>query len=409
MTTIVGVGPITREHTKRVADKLVQRGIVKKSDSFEIKMQITTKSLVKSWAQKHLKMNDKDWDEIKIQQIVAAENSDIVFIYCELQDDAAKITINAKKLPQESNSEAPRITMYIDSRARKRHKAILNIAKTVREHSKFTVQTTVRIGKSDFLLRKREKGDTTPWGEIAPIIITQELPEFEIGEYKDIINPENVIQRDHEIEADEEDIEAEKVSQEIEDQLKKQNKRSHDISESNENSNGMPRKASRKDKDSIKDKDETGSDGDIESDGESKSNNILNSTPIPIQRNETLQKPTQKLMSIQEIPNKMIMKEHYFSLPETPARMNIHSRGSNMINTVPETPDYFNWNEQTNKKRNQSWTSSEYNENNYENNYENPLTGQEYPEDPLDTAMMTSQNMSVYENKSNKSTDIHHE
>ena len=81
--------------------------------------------------------------------------------------------------------------MYIDRRGAKRHKAIVNIAKTIREHSNNTIQTSIRTGKNDFLLRKRTKGSDTPWMEIPPIIITQEIPQFEVGTYKDILNPEN--------------------------------------------------------------------------------------------------------------------------------------------------------------------------------------------------------------------------
>ena len=75
--------------------------------------------------------------------------------------------------------------MHVDVRAKKRHQAILKIAKTIREHSKNTVQTTVRTGKRDFLIRQRPKSEI-PWNEIPPEIIKQKLPNFEIGDYQNI-------------------------------------------------------------------------------------------------------------------------------------------------------------------------------------------------------------------------------
>ena len=81
--------------------------------------------------------------------------------------------------------------MYVDRRALKRHKAYQNIAKSIREHSNNETQTTIRTGKSDFLLRTRPRGNKTPWSEIHPTVITQKIPEFEIGNYDDIVNPQN--------------------------------------------------------------------------------------------------------------------------------------------------------------------------------------------------------------------------
>ena len=86
---------------------------------------------------------------------------------------------------------SPRIAMYVDRRAAKRHKAYLNIARTIRENVHEPTQTSLRTGKNYFLLRSRIKGDLTPWNEIPPLLINQEIPEFEIGNYRDIVNPSN--------------------------------------------------------------------------------------------------------------------------------------------------------------------------------------------------------------------------
>ena len=187
----VGIGPLTKDHIARVGCLLQTKGLFSPEDTKMEKQQRTVKSHVKSWCRKNLKMEDKDWDTIELVNIITAENSDIVFLYCKTNEDATKLTSRAKHLPRDMGPETPRIVMYIDRRAMKRHKAILNIAKTLREHSKNSVQTNIRTGKNDYLLRKRNKGDDTPWSEIPPMILAQKIPEFEVGRYKDMINPDN--------------------------------------------------------------------------------------------------------------------------------------------------------------------------------------------------------------------------
>ena len=46
-----------------------------------------------------------------------------------------QITSNANNLPGDNGPESPRIIMHVDVRAKKRHKAILNIAKSIRDIS----------------------------------------------------------------------------------------------------------------------------------------------------------------------------------------------------------------------------------------------------------------------------------
>ena len=83
------------------------------------------------------------------------------------------------------------------------------------------------MGKKDFLLRQRVKGSTTPWAEIPPISIHQELPDFEIGIFNDIVNPEkNIKDNDNK----DENIDDEML-QEIAQDLSKQNSQNEDMSQ----------------------------------------------------------------------------------------------------------------------------------------------------------------------------------
>ena len=120
------------------------------------------------------------------------ENSEIFFMKCKTQSDATMFTSQARNLPQEASSTSPRLVMYVDQHALKWYKAMQIIAKSMRDHDR-NIQTTIRTGKNYFLLRKRQWGDPTPWMEIPPVIIDQQLPAFEVGTY-DIINPGNNVE-----------------------------------------------------------------------------------------------------------------------------------------------------------------------------------------------------------------------
>ena len=89
---------------------------------------------------------------MEINNILITDNSIIVFINCKSQEDTNMFTSRAKNIPQDNDPDAPRLVMYVNRRATKRHKAIVNIAKTLREQANNMIQTTIRVGKNDFLL-----------------------------------------------------------------------------------------------------------------------------------------------------------------------------------------------------------------------------------------------------------------
>ena len=142
---------------------------------------------------RNLKLTDEDWDDIHIREIrqTNSEEADIIFIERETREDAAKITVKAKNLVNNNKVDDPRLVMFVDKRATKRFNAIQNIARTNRQKSEGTKQTTIRNGRYDFLLRQKDKGDTTPWNLIPPLNLDQDLPDIEIGMFKNIYTPRN--------------------------------------------------------------------------------------------------------------------------------------------------------------------------------------------------------------------------
>ena len=187
----VGIAPITQKHIKQVCELLTSKGILKRSEPYPIRIQRTIKSLVKAWTIKNLRLTEEDWDKITIKEIrqTSAEESGIIFMECESRDDVALITSKARNLSNSGDTNNPRLVMYVDKRSKKRFNAIQIIAKSIRQTSQNTVQTTIRNGKHDYLLRKKEKNDPTPWNLIPPLIIDHELPDFEIGMFKNIYAP----------------------------------------------------------------------------------------------------------------------------------------------------------------------------------------------------------------------------
>ena len=55
--------------------------------------------------------------------------------------------------------------------------------KAIRSDNK--TKTNIRIGKTDYLVRTQPKSCNEKWLEIAPIVITEKIPEFNVG----IIDP----------------------------------------------------------------------------------------------------------------------------------------------------------------------------------------------------------------------------
>ena len=269
----VGVAPISHDHIIRVQDNLVKRGVINPKLPNKEKLQITTKSLVKSWSRKHLKMDEKEWKEINIDEISTTDNSYIIFIKCKTQEDAALITTRARHLPNDTGTETPRIVMHVDIRAKKRHQAILKIAKTIREHSNKTLQTSVRAGRQDYLLRKRGKGSNIPWNQIPPEIITQNLPQFDIGDFENIFDDKE----------NEEEVDMEEID-EIEKDIRSNTKRNRSTDKSPKQRRNK-QKLSRTHELSESSKESGTSDSSSESDDDH-IDKLMNSTPNPASRNK---------------------------------------------------------------------------------------------------------------------------
>ena len=130
----VGFGPITKDKLDQVQENMMRRGVIDRCEPYQLRMQRTIKSFVKTWATTNLKMEEQQWNSIQVEKIVQSpsESGDIIFLTCQSAEDVSIITSHAKNLPQGGNPNAPRIVMYVDPKARARYAAVQSIAKTIR-------------------------------------------------------------------------------------------------------------------------------------------------------------------------------------------------------------------------------------------------------------------------------------
>ena len=217
------------------------------------------------------------------------------------------------------------------------------MAKTIREVSNNTVQTSVRAGRHDYLLRKRIKGSNTPWSQVPPLVLTQELPEFEIGLYNDIVNPSNRVEGQEQQDQPITEQEMQNISEDIQKQYAaKRNRSKEEKSPRNTRQKTKETKQNESDPESSSgtgSSSSSGAESDTEGESEDEKNpkKILNSTPLPDMNSTIPIIIDRDTKTSQEPPQPAIWNTHYHSLPSTP-HPNAQKIKNKKLTTVPETP-----------------------------------------------------------------------
>ena len=65
----VGIAPISKKHVLAVCESMTKKGILKRSEDHDTRVQRTIKSLVKTWTKKNLQIKEDDWNNIKVTEI----------------------------------------------------------------------------------------------------------------------------------------------------------------------------------------------------------------------------------------------------------------------------------------------------------------------------------------------------
>ena len=219
----------------------------------------------------------------------------------------------------------------------------------MRDHSKNTLQTSLRTGKNDFLLRKRQKGDETPWSEIPPVLIQQVIPEFEVGIYTDMINGENIIIDELEIDQiEDDDPEIDEIARDLEKTLHfKRNRTTED--------NSLEKKLPYKKGKIFSDGSSPEQSDNKENDETDRTRSRLNSTPIELEENQLNNKIPSQIKTLDHQTNKFQLIEHYFSVQETP-QLKLQPSGRIKFQMIPETPEVprINTNNEVQERRDQT-------------------------------------------------------
>ena len=182
----IGISPIKPDSIEKTLITMEKKGYFDQNMDYATKKASTIKSMVKAWTLKNLKMTDTEWNEIQLQEIrQVSTTSDIIFLKFSSPEQTSKITAKARNLPADSNPDSPRLVTYVLQQGSSRYKGFQQLAKKLRLLSPEPIKTNIRCGKFDFLLRIQPKSESKPWGSIAPIIIEQNLPDFNVGILKD--------------------------------------------------------------------------------------------------------------------------------------------------------------------------------------------------------------------------------
>ena len=113
---VIGAAPITSEHLESVEKTMIKRGVLNTNQPKDFRKQITIKSVIKSWAYRHLKITDEEWNTIKLDEIYQTytDESNIIFMKCNSTQDAMKIMSQAWNLPHDTTGQGPCLIMYVD-------------------------------------------------------------------------------------------------------------------------------------------------------------------------------------------------------------------------------------------------------------------------------------------------------
>ena len=105
----VGIAPLTKKQVSTVCNSMTNRGILKKTEPLDIRLQRTLRSLVKTWCKTNLKITEDDWDDIKLTEIAQtnAEDADIVFLTCGDKRRRGQNNVAGKKPTSKQQQRRP--------------------------------------------------------------------------------------------------------------------------------------------------------------------------------------------------------------------------------------------------------------------------------------------------------------
>ena len=192
---IIGFSPITENMKTAEAEKIMKNGLLNSNRDKRDLYETATKNLVDKFMKNKLQMDNFSRNQVKIIQIYPSQSdrSPTIYIKCQSEEDISLITSHAHNLPRpDPNCITDTIVPHIPKIMYQRCKACEKLLWQYRKSNQGNIQTNLRLGRFDFLLRTRDKGDQTPWKFITPIKIPNTFPKPETNLWKKPeINNEN--------------------------------------------------------------------------------------------------------------------------------------------------------------------------------------------------------------------------
>ena len=181
---IIGFSPITEQMKNIEAEKIRKNGQLDGNRDKSALYETATKNLVDKFMRNKLKMDANTRRLINIVQIYSSQsdNSPTIYIKCKSDEDVSTITSHAHNLPRpDRDTIADTLVPHIPKILYQRYKACEKLLWQYRKSDQGNIQTNLRLGRYDFLLRSRTKGDPTPWKFITPIRIPNTFPKPELN------------------------------------------------------------------------------------------------------------------------------------------------------------------------------------------------------------------------------------
>ena len=179
----IGLRPITNKMINNERDIILRTGQYDIKKDYNTIMTIATKNGIMRFLKDNLKMNEKERNALKITEIYPSqsETSSIIYIKCESPDDIAIITSYTKNLPRQNyDDNPPTVIKHIPKEFYTRYQALEKTLWQIRNSDLGRVQTNIRLGRKDFLIRYKQKDDQTKWNQVTPMKIPDNIPPPEI-------------------------------------------------------------------------------------------------------------------------------------------------------------------------------------------------------------------------------------
>ena len=183
---IVGIRPVSTQQIQEEVEKLNKSGKLKNVDRRKI-VATATKNLIMRFFRDHLNMDDDTRNNIEITKIFPSQNPDakIMYVQCSNTDEIAKITALAKNIqPSNLKETSASIAIHIPKFLYGRYISIEKLMYQLRMSAKGSIQTNVRLGRTDFIVRQKMRNDTRKWKDITPIEIPAHITKPDIESLK---------------------------------------------------------------------------------------------------------------------------------------------------------------------------------------------------------------------------------